>query len=125
MSERPRGDGEETSCRRERRNVGKMDKGDVPRDDALILHGCLSVTMETVCVYVCALVTNSELEGVRVFHKEGWGGVMCRCKAGRPPTVSASIPWKLNMRVCVFACMCACVCVVQAKRIRGARSLIF
>ncbi|TNN56284.1 hypothetical protein EYF80_033490 [Liparis tanakae] len=25
-----------------------MDKGDVPRDYALILHGCLSVTMETV-----------------------------------------------------------------------------
>lgn len=51
--ERPRGDGEETSCRHERRNDGEMDKGDVPRDDALILHGCLSVTMETVCVYVC------------------------------------------------------------------------
>lgn len=29
-----------------------MDKGDVPRDYALILHGCLSITMETVCVYV-------------------------------------------------------------------------
>lgn len=46
---------------------GKMDKGDVPRDYALILHGCLTVTMETVrvCVYfVCALATNSELEGV-------------------------------------------------------------
>lgn len=46
---------------------GKMDKGDVPREYALILHGCLSVTMETVCVCVCehlcmcALVTNIEL----------------------------------------------------------------
>lgn len=50
---------------------GKMDKGDVPRDYTLILHGCLSVTMETVCVYVCALVTNSELEGVCVCYEEG------------------------------------------------------
>lgn len=28
-----------------------------------------------VCIRVCALVTNSELEGVRVFHREGWGDV--------------------------------------------------
>lgn len=48
-----------------------MDKGDVPRDYTLILHGCLSVTMETVCVYVCALATNSELEGVCVCYEEG------------------------------------------------------
>lgn len=46
-----------------------MDKGDVPRDYALILHGCLLVTMETmyVCVYVgvcgcvCALQINITL----------------------------------------------------------------
>ena len=29
-----------------------MDKGDVPRDYTLMLHGCLSVTMETVYVYM-------------------------------------------------------------------------
>lgn len=53
----------------------KMDKGDVPRDRALILHGCLSVTMATVraCTFVRAVVTNSELrEGV--MKKEGGGG---------------------------------------------------
>ena len=39
---------------------GKMDKGDVPRDYALISHGCLSITMETgcicACVYICVCV---------------------------------------------------------------------
>lgn len=43
---------------------GKMDNGDIPRDYTLILHGCLSVTMETVCVYMSRIGELSCVQGV-------------------------------------------------------------
>lgn len=106
---------------------GKMDKGDVPRDYTLILHGCLSVTMETVCVYMSRIGELSCVQGVGVCVC--YGGE-CEDAARPPPTVSASIPSKLTVItfhvVGVRVDLCVCSHTYKcARTVRKGGDLIF
>lgn len=91
---------------------GKMDKGGVPRDD-YILHGCLSVAMETVCVYMSRIGELSCVQGVCVDAE--WEP---------PPTVSASIPSKLTViktncdHISCRGCELVLVCVISRVQVR-------
>lgn len=92
---------EETDRRRLVITKRKMDKGDVPGDYALILHGCLSVTMETVCVHMSRIGELRCVQDVCVMA---------------PHCVS-----KRSSRVCDHTCVS--VCLIQAER--AERSYLF